>query len=183
MLHVDLHARCRRNTSASAHVSVGVHYEETKAIRALGWCPGPVVFRLQLYLLIFYKQPELIDQISVVSDCDFCMLPEISHVGPYVGPFRRAHYQTTCIYSPYFHFGAEQPFTLLTTLFIAMVGNTRLASGCAAWAQKDRVQVNPDRNHGPRPTAHRPTMVSAPHQYNPARDTDDEDEGEAPPAR
>ena len=34
-------------------------------------------------------------------------------------------------------------------------------------------------------TAHRPTMVSAPHQYKPARDTDDEDEGEgeAPPAR
>ena len=83
VLHVDLHAHlgCRRNTSTDVHALESVGCEKTKDIRALGWCPGPVVFRLQLYLLIFYKQPQLIDQIWVVLDCDFCMLPKMSHLG------------------------------------------------------------------------------------------------------
>ena len=58
---------------------------------------------------------------------------------------------------------------LLTILFIAMACCT-----CA----KIECKLIPTATTA---TVHRPTMVSAPHQYNPARDTDDE--GEAPPAR
>ena len=82
VLHVDLHAHLggRRNTSTDAHALESVGCEKTKDIRALAWRPGLVVFHLQLYLYIFDKQPELIDQIWVVLDCDFCMLPEMSCV-------------------------------------------------------------------------------------------------------
>ena len=82
LLHLDLHVHlgCWRNASTNAHASESVGCEERKAIRALGWCPGPVVFRLKLYPLICYKQPQLIDQIWVVLDCDICMLPEVSRV-------------------------------------------------------------------------------------------------------
>jgi hypothetical protein len=41
-LDLRAHVRCRRNTSAYALHSVSVHSGETRAIRALRWCPGPV---------------------------------------------------------------------------------------------------------------------------------------------
>jgi len=45
-LHLDLHAHLgsRRNTSTCALDSDSVRGEEIRDIRALGWCPGPVVF-------------------------------------------------------------------------------------------------------------------------------------------
>ena len=83
VLHLDLHAHlgCRGNTSTDAHASASVSCKESKDIRALGWCPGPVVFRFQLCLLIFYKEPQRIHQLWDVLECNFCMLPEMSRVG------------------------------------------------------------------------------------------------------
>ena len=51
---------CLRGGGFSGVEAVGVSVagtnEQRVAIQALGWCPGPVVFLLQLYVLIFYKQ-------------------------------------------------------------------------------------------------------------------------------
>jgi len=45
-LHLNLHTHlgCRRNIAIYAQGSASVHSEESKDIRALRWCPGPVVF-------------------------------------------------------------------------------------------------------------------------------------------
>ena len=47
-LDKNLHANLGRwkNTSIYAQASVRVHNEEEKDIRALDWCPGPVVLHL-----------------------------------------------------------------------------------------------------------------------------------------
>ena len=47
-------------------------------ILALDWCPGVVVFHLQLALHISYKQPQRISPMWNVFQYDFCMLGEMS---------------------------------------------------------------------------------------------------------
>ena len=45
---LDLHAHlgCRRNISTHTKPSICVYSEETRDIRALGWCPGPITILL-----------------------------------------------------------------------------------------------------------------------------------------
>ena len=45
-LNLYAHNRCRRNISICAQASVSGCGESTEDIRALDWCPGPVVFLL-----------------------------------------------------------------------------------------------------------------------------------------
>jgi len=47
-VHLNLYAHpgCRRNISIYAHASVSARCKETEDIRALDWCPRPVVFPL-----------------------------------------------------------------------------------------------------------------------------------------
>ena len=45
-LNLYVHNRCRRNISIYVQASVSECGEETEDIRALNWCPGPVVFLL-----------------------------------------------------------------------------------------------------------------------------------------
>jgi len=59
---------------------VSVTSEEAEYIRALDWCPGPVVFPLQLYLLTPYKQRQLILQIWDILHNDFLLVSEMSSV-------------------------------------------------------------------------------------------------------
>src|SRR5258706_1497838 len=63
--HLDPHpnAGCRVNTSIYAQPLEVARGGETEDTRALGWCPGVVVFPLQLYLLISYKQLQLMSWI------------------------------------------------------------------------------------------------------------------------
>jgi len=58
--HLDLRVDLGgwKNTSAYRRLSANVRSGESRDIRALDWCPGPVVFRLYFFLLIFYKQPQ-----------------------------------------------------------------------------------------------------------------------------
>ena len=51
---------------------------ETGDIRALGWCPGELVIRLEIWLLILYEQLQGILSIWDLMHCNFCMLPEMS---------------------------------------------------------------------------------------------------------
>ena len=178
VLHLELHAHlgCRRNTSADAHASASVDCEERKDIRALGWCPGPVVFRLQLYLLIFYKQPQLIGLIWVVLDCDLCMLPEMSRVDldwsevahrlgrgseydERESARMRASRRGAHRLAMFVHFAD----TWRSRIRIGRIGriggmqatgagdgngprgNTRLASGCAAWPKLNPANPTPTR--------------------------------------
>jgi len=81
-LYLDLqaHLGCRGNISAYAQDLSSSYSEKTRGIRALGWCPGQVVFPLQWNLLISYKQPQLILQPWDVLQCNCYMLPEMSHL-------------------------------------------------------------------------------------------------------
>ena len=45
-LNLYTHIRRRRNISIYAQASVSVNSEEAEVIRALDWCPNPVVFPL-----------------------------------------------------------------------------------------------------------------------------------------
>lgn len=56
----------------------GVWNEETKVIQALRWCPSLVVFLLEFFLLIFYKQLQLILRIWDILHYDFYKLLKIS---------------------------------------------------------------------------------------------------------
>ena len=53
--------------------------EKTEDIRALDWCPGPVVLPLQLYRLTSYKQHQIILQIWDILHNDF-LLSEMSGI-------------------------------------------------------------------------------------------------------
>lgn len=79
-LHLDLqaHLRCRSDVSTYEQNLGSLLSEETRGIRAFGWCPGQVVFPLQVSLLISYKQPQRILHPWDVFQCDFCMLPEMN---------------------------------------------------------------------------------------------------------
>ena len=70
-LNFDAQIRCRRNISIDAQGSLSVTSEETEGIRALDWCPGPVIFSLHLYLLTPYKRYQLILQIWDILHNDF----------------------------------------------------------------------------------------------------------------
>ena len=52
--------------------------EETKVIRALRWCPSPAVFLLEFFLLIFYKQLQLILRIWDILQCNFYKVLKVS---------------------------------------------------------------------------------------------------------
>ena len=77
-LNFDAQIRCRRNISVYAQGSVSVTSEVAEVVQALGWCPGPVVFPLYLYLLTPYKQHQLIPQIWDILHNDFLSVPEMS---------------------------------------------------------------------------------------------------------
>ena len=68
----------RRNPSAYASHLVSVHGAETRDIRALGWCPGESVIRLEICLLVFYEQLQGILSIWDLLQYNFCMLLEMS---------------------------------------------------------------------------------------------------------
>ena len=70
-LDFDAQIRRRRNISIYAQASLSVSNEGTGDVRALDWCPGPVVFPLQLYLLTLDKQHQLILQIWDILHNDF----------------------------------------------------------------------------------------------------------------
>jgi hypothetical protein len=75
---VHAHLGCRRNRSTHAQHSVSVRRGEPKDIQALGWCPGSVVFFLQLFLRIVHKQTQRIFPIRDLLQSNFCTLPKIS---------------------------------------------------------------------------------------------------------
>ena len=75
-LNLYTHMGCRRNISIYGKASVAVGSEETENIRALDWCPGPVVFPLYLYRLISYKQHQFILQIWDILQSDFLYCPK-----------------------------------------------------------------------------------------------------------
>ena len=80
VLDLNLYAdmRCRRDISIYAHASVSGCSEETEDIRASDWCPGLVVFALQLYGLTSYKQHQRILQIWDIFHNDFLLVFDIS---------------------------------------------------------------------------------------------------------
>ena len=61
---LDAHLGCRRNSSTHAYHSTSVRSGEPRNIRALDWCPGPVVSGPQCSLFIFYEQPQRIPRIQ-----------------------------------------------------------------------------------------------------------------------
>jgi hypothetical protein len=63
-LHLDLqaHLRCWSDISTYTQNLGSLRSEESRGIRAFGWCPGQVVFPLQGSLLISYEQPQRIFQ-------------------------------------------------------------------------------------------------------------------------
>jgi len=79
-LHLNLYAHlgCLRNIPKYARASVSVRCKETEDIRALDWCPRPVVFPLQFYRFISYSQHQLILQIWNILHNDFFLVPEMS---------------------------------------------------------------------------------------------------------
>ena len=60
------------------HASVSECSEETEDIRALDWCPGLVVFPLQLYGLTSYKQHQRILRIWDILHNDFLLVFDMS---------------------------------------------------------------------------------------------------------
>ena len=79
-LHLDLSPDLGgwRNISIHTRPLVSVRMRETKDILALCWCPGVVVFLLEFFLHIFYKQPQRILSIRDILQCDFCMVAKMS---------------------------------------------------------------------------------------------------------
>jgi hypothetical protein len=80
-LNLYAHMGCRRNISVyeqASMTSVSARSEQTEDIRALDWCPGVVLFPLQLYRLTSYIQHQLILQIWDILHNDFLLLPEVS---------------------------------------------------------------------------------------------------------
>ena len=57
---LQAHLGCRGDIPTYARDSTSGFSEETKDIRALGWCPSAALFPLQVYLLISYEQRDLI---------------------------------------------------------------------------------------------------------------------------
>ena len=81
-LNLRTHLRNRGNISGSTWTSECVDSGETKGVLALGRCPGPIGSLLYLYLFTFTKELQGILPIWDVMQGDFCMMGEISGMGP-----------------------------------------------------------------------------------------------------
>jgi hypothetical protein len=78
LLDLQAHFGCQGNVTTHEPPSVSISSGEIRDIRALGRCPGSIVFREAFFLLIFHKQPERKLLGYDVLQCDIYLMLEIS---------------------------------------------------------------------------------------------------------
>ena len=101
-LHLNLHAHLGYwiNVSTYAQASGIARNEQTSDIQGSYQCPSLVVFLLQFSFFIFQKQLRRKLVFWNVSQCNFCVLPEISGMARIELKRRTVHVQAWGYYQP-----------------------------------------------------------------------------------